>query len=90
MGSTSNIDLQKCRDFNTATDLHLMADSHIKSFNYFLGPGLEAICQNLTPMEVFSDHMKKHIRGASDKLIPFDSIKLWFEDVRVGLPTKNF
>lgn len=89
--STPNdpLSTQKCRKLDAASDLWQMSASHIDSFNYFLDEGLEAICRHLAPVEIFSKQVKATVRGAADKPIPFDNIKVWFEDISVGFPTKG-
>ena len=43
----------------------------------------------MSPTEIFAQQIKEQIRGAENKSIPFDNMKLWFEDLVVGLPTKS-
>jgi DNA-directed RNA polymerase I subunit RPA2 len=89
MPTIDNIELQKCKKLDIANALHIASDAHLNSFNYFLKHGLQAICENMNPMEIFSQQIKDNIRGAENKPIPFDNMKLWFEDIVVGLPTKS-
>lgn len=89
MSESDNIDLQKCRKLDIANALHIAADAHLNSFNFFLKDGLELICNHMNPTEIFAQQIKEQIRGAENKPIPFDSMKLWFEDLVVGLPTKS-
>ena len=89
MPTIDNIELQKCKKLDVANALHIATDAHLNSFNFFLKQGLEAICENMNPMEIYAQQIKDNIRGAEGKPIPFDNMKLWFEDIVVGLPTKS-
>lgn len=81
-------DVQKGRKNDIADMLYVFSEAHIKSFNFFLEEGPELICKYLSPLELFSSQMKSQLKLSENSVIPFDSMKIWFESLTIGMPSK--
>ena len=82
-------DIQKGRKTDIATELHLFSEAHIRSFNFFLEDGLELICKYLPPLEIFASQIKNSHKAQNENLqIPFDTMRIWIENLLIGVPTK--
>lgn len=89
MNGRSQEEVQSARRTDLATELHLFSEAHIRSFNFFLEEGLELICKNLPPLEIFSSQIRQSNRAQGESLVvPFDNMRIWIENLVIGMPTK--
>jgi hypothetical protein len=89
MNGHSEQDVQSCRKTDIATELHLFSEAHIRSFNFFLEDGLDLICKHLSPVDIFASQIRKTQRFGGEAIqVPFDTMRIWIEDLVIGMPTK--
>ena len=88
MSTTENLELQRSRQLDIASKLHIAADAHVQSFNFFLEDGLEKICKHLNPLEIHTKQLQTSQKQGPLKPVPFNYCKIWFEDISIGFPTR--
>ena len=89
MNGRSQEEVQKSRRTDLATELHLFSEAHIRSFNFFLEDGLDLICKYLPPLEIFSSQIRQSQRSQGENIqVPFESMRIWVENLVIGMPTK--
>ncbi|CAD8211554.1 unnamed protein product [Paramecium pentaurelia] len=62
--------------------LRVAAKHHIESFNYLYTHGLVEICRHLSPVEIC-------VPGNRDIRLPFKNMKIWIEELQIGMPTQQ-
>lgn len=89
MNGRSEQAVQSCRKTDIATELHLFSEAHIRSFNFFLEDGLDLICKHLSPVDIFASQIRKSQRFGGENLqVPFETMRIWIEDLVIGMPTR--
>lgn len=89
MNGRSEQDVQTGRKTDIATELHLFSEAHIRSFNFFLEDGLELICKHLSPVDIFASQIRSSQKTGGESLqIPFETMRVWIEDLVIGMPTR--
>ena len=88
MAQYSEQEVQKGRRHDVASQLHVFSEAHIRSFNFFLEDGPELICKYLNPLEVFASQVRAQLKLPETAAVPFESMKIWFESLTIGMPSK--
>jgi DNA-directed RNA polymerase I subunit RPA2 len=71
-----------CSKLDLATQLQYAASHHIESFNYLYNGGLAQVCKHLIPLELYKNETNL-------AALPFNSLKIYIEDLKIGLPSKS-
>jgi DNA-directed RNA polymerase beta subunit len=89
MEKVNDLEIQKCRKNDVATQMYVTSEAHIKSFNFFLEDGPELILKHLPPLEIFATQINSSFKNKNEAIaVPFSSMKVWFEDLVIGMPTQ--